>query len=219
MNKKKSFFGGLAFVVLLLLVTASVLAFGFLKDLSLQQAKAAIDSLGAMAAVVFFIMCVVRGLVFLPCGMFSVLGGMLFGPLWGTILTLLGLTIGSVCTFYLARGLGKGWAQRILGHKYDKYDGYISKDSFYKIFLMRVVPILPFDAVSCIAGMSRAKVDRYILATLIGSFPGVFIYVHFGDSVRSLSIRRMAFSVAFISAFAVMPFCYRYLMKIKQKIA
>ncbi len=219
MNKKRVYFGGFAFSTLLVLFAVSLLTFRFMKNLSLQQLKAAIESLGGMAPVVFILMCAVRGVVFIPCGLLSALGGLLFGPLFGTVFTLIGLTVGAVITFYLARVLGKSWAERTLGHKYDRYEGYISKDSFYSIFLMRVVPILPFDVVSCMAGISRARVDKYILATLIGSLPGVFIYVFFGDSVKSLSIRRVVFSAAFIIVFALLPFGYKYLMKLIQKTA
>jgi uncharacterized membrane protein YdjX (TVP38/TMEM64 family) len=219
MNENKVFIKAFVFLILLLLAALSVLALRFLNGLSLPQIKEAIDSLGGMASIVFITICVARGVIFIPCGLLSALGGMLFGPLLGTIFALCGLTTGSAITFSMARGFGKGWAKRILGNKYDKYEGYISKDYFYSMFLMRVLPILPFDAVSCIAGISGARVDKYILATFIGSLPGVFIYVYFGDSLRSMSIKRVAFSVAFVAAFAILPFCYRQLMKLIQKTA
>jgi uncharacterized membrane protein YdjX (TVP38/TMEM64 family) len=218
-NNKRVFLRSFALIVLLLLAAVSVLIFWFMNGLSLQQLKTAIAGLGAMASAAFLILCVLRGLVFLPCGLISALGGMVFGTWLGTIFSLVGLTAGSVVTFYLARRFGKGWVQRILGSKYDKYEGHISRDSFYSIFLMRAVPVLPFDVVSCVAGMSRARVDKYILATLTGSLPGVFIYVFFGDSIRSMSIRRVAISAALTAFFAVLPFFYRKLAKLIQKIA
>lgn len=219
MNKKGVYFGSFAFAALLMIFAASALTFRYVKGLSLQQLKSSIESLGGMASVAFIVICTVRGLVFIPCGLLSALGGVIFGPLMGTAFTLIGLTAGSVITFYLARSFGKSWAERTLGHKYDKYEGYVSKDSLYSIFLMRVVPILPFDVVSCIAGMSRTRVDKYILATFIGSLPGVFIYVFFGDSIRSLSIKRVVFSAVFITIFAVIPFLCKYLMKLMKKTA
>ncbi len=219
MNRKRALFRGFALIILLLLAVLSVLAFRYMNGLSLQQVKTAIESLGAMPSVVFILICIARGVLFIPCGLLSALGGMLFGPLMGTIFSLLGLAAGSFVTFCLARGFGKGWAQRMLGYKYDMYEGYISRDSFYSIFLMRVVPILPFDVVSCIAGMSRARADKYMLATLIGSLPGVFIYVFFGDSLRNLSIKRLAFSAILMAIFAVLPFCYRQLVKLIRKTA
>lgn len=219
MDKKRALFGTYAAAMLLLIAAASAFSYRFIDNASLQQVKTAIGSLGIMAPVTFIMLCVLRGLVFLPCGMMSALGGMLFGTFSGTLYTLIGLTAGSVCTFHLARRFGKGWAQRVLGHRYDRYEGYISRDSFYSLFLMRVVPVLPFDAVSCIAGMSRARADKFIYATLIGSLPGVFIYVFFGDSIRDLSLKRVIISAALIIVFAVIPFLYRYLMKLIQKIA
>lgn len=219
MNKRVAYFGGLAFTLLLLFTAAAAIALRLVEGMSLQQLRAVIESFGGMASTVFIIMCAVRGLVFIPCGVLSALGGLLFGPVQGTIITLIGLTAGSVITFYLARVFGKGWAQRVLGHKYERYEGYISRDSFYSIFLMRVVPILPFDAVSCIAGMSKAGVVKFILGTLMGSLPGVFIYVYFGDSIGSLSIKRAVFSAAFIAAFAILPLLFRYLLKYARRFA
>jgi len=214
MNKNRVFSRGFPFTILLLLASAWVLTLRFMNGLSLIEVKAAIDSLGKMAFVVFIAVCVVRGVLFIPCGLLSALGGMLFGPLIGTIFALCGITAGSVITFCLARNFGKNWVQRIMGCKYDKYEGYISKDYFYSIFLMRVVPILPFDAVSCIAGMSGTRVGIFILATLLGSLPGVFVYVFFGDSLRCMSIKRVIFSIAIIAVFAILPFCYKKLMKL-----
>jgi uncharacterized membrane protein YdjX (TVP38/TMEM64 family) len=218
MNKKKAFLSGFALSILLLILVVLSLIFKYQGDLSVQQTKASMENLGVMAPVVFIGMCILRGVVFLPCGILSALGGAAFGKLPGTIFTLFGLTAGSILTFYLARVIGKDWAKNMLGHRYDRYEGYVSKDFPYSIFLMRVLPILPYDAVSCISGMSRVGVGKYILETLLGSLPGVFIYVYFGDSVRSMSLKRVAFSVAFIGIFAIVPFIYKYSVRSKQKV-
>lgn len=219
MNKKRACYGGLAFIALSLLIAVAAVTFRFAERISFQQLRAVIDGFGGLASIVFILMCTVRGVVFIPCGLLSALGGLIFGPVLGTCFTLIGLTAGSVVTFYMARVLGKDWAQRVLGHKYDRYEGYISKDSFYSIFLMRVIPVLPFDVVSCIAGISRSGISRYILATLAGSLPGVLIYVYFGDSVGSLSLKRVIFTAVFIAVFSILPFFYRYLAKLIKKTA
>ena len=217
MNKKKALIGGLTIWIIFLLSGLAFLTSRYSGNLSVQQTKAAIEGFGILAPVVFVGMCVLRGLIFLPCGMFSVLGGAIFGKLGGTIFTLLGLTAGSVLTFYLARILGKDWAKRTMGHCYDRYEGYVSKDFPYSIFFMRALPILPFDVVSCIAGISRVSLGKFVSGTLAGSLPGVFIYVYFGDSIRSMSVKRVVFSIAIILFIAVLPFVYSYLTKSKLK--
>jgi len=179
-------------------------------SLSAQRTKAYMEGFGVMAPVVFTGMCILRGITFLPCGMLSALGGAVFGKLMGTVLTLLGLTAGSVLTFYLARSIGKDWVRRKLGYRYEKYDRYISRDFPYSIFLMRILPFLPYDAVSCAAGLSGVGLVKFVTETLVGSVPGVFLYVYFGDSIRSMSYKRIGISVAIILALAVMPFFFRY---------
>lgn len=214
MNKSRAYIGSLAIAALLLLIAVMAITLRAAEGLSIQQLRAFIESFEGLASLIFILMCTVRGLAFIPCGLFSALGGLLFGPVLGTIYTLAGLTAGSLITFYLARVLGKGWAQRVMGRRYDMYEGYISRDSFLSIFLMRIIPVLPFDAVSCIAGMSRAGAGRYAIATLTGSMPGVFIYVYFGDSIGSLSTKKVVFSVAVITVFAVAPFFFKYFLKL-----
>lgn len=217
MNRKRLLLAGFTLWILLLLSGIMFLPSGFREKLSLPHIKALIESVGVMAPIVFIGICILRGVTFLPCGILSALGGMVFGKLRGTIYTLVGLSAGSVLTFYLAREIGRDWVKRILRHRYDTYEGYISRDFPYSIFLMRVVPILPYDAVSCIAGVSGVRVGKFMSDTLAGSIPGVFIYVYFGDSVRSMSLKRVVFSFSIIMIFAVIPFFLRYLVNLKVK--
>ena len=65
----------------------------------------------------------------------------------------------------------------------------------------------------------RAEAGKFILATLIGSIQGVFMYIYFGDYVESLSIRRIVVSAAFVAGFAILPFLYKYLIKLMGRIA
>lgn len=215
MNKKKVIIGVVAFWLVFLLSAVVFTAYRYPGGLSVQQTKAYMEGFGAMAPVVFIGMCIMRGVAFLPCGMLSALGGAVFGKLHGTVLTLLGLTAGSVLTFYLARGIGKEWVRHMLGHRYEKYDGYISRDFPYSILVMRILPLFPYDVVSCVAGLSRVGLGRFAAGTFIGSIPGVFIYVYFGDSIRSMSHKRIGFSLAVILIFAVIPLLYRHITKSK----
>lgn len=186
-------------------------------NISVESIKLSIESWGKYAPLIFIMLCIGRSIVFLPCGLFSVLGGILFGPLLGTAFVLSALTAGSVYTYYMAKHLGSRWTGHIMNNSIRRLDGLVSNNGFYGVFLMRAVPILPFDVVSCIAGMSGVRLVEYVSATFFGSIPGVFIYVYFGDSILSLSYKKIILSFIFIVMFAVTPQVYRFTVKILKK--
>lgn len=213
MNKKRIMIPAAALFLLFMVLAAVLTAYRYTVSISVQQTKAYIEGFGIMAPAVFTGMCILRGITFLPCGIFSALGGAVFGKLMGTVLTLLGLTVGSVLTFYMARVIGKDWVKRKLGHRYVKYDGLITRDFSYSIFIMRVLPVLPYDAVSCAAGLSGVGLVKFVTETFVGSMPGVFLYVYFGDSIRSMSYKRIGISLLIILLLSIVPFLYRYVRR------
>lgn len=215
-NSKKTW---IILILLSVLFLTAAFAYKGYNNVSIDSVKLTIESWGKFAPFIFVLLCIGRSFALLPCGLFSVLGGMLFGPALGTAVVLFGFTIGSVITFYMARYLGSQWTERIMGERFKKVDKLVSKNGFYSVFLMRAVPILPFDVVSCIAGMSKVRLAEYVPATFIGSIPGVFVYVYFGDSIISLSPKKIIFSVAFTAAFTAAPFIYRFAAKLLKKYA
>lgn len=206
MIKHKKF----ALLLLILLFSATALLITINADLyNIDNLKRSLAGLGKLSPLIFVLLCTVRTFVLLPCGLFSAAGGVLFGPIKGTMLTLAGFTFNSLIIYYMANYLGRDFVKRLLKDKFNYIDNYVSKNSFFSFLLMRIVPILPFDAVSCIAGISKAKPKNFLAATAIGSIPGVFIYSWFGDSLKALSYEKIAISGVFIILMAIVPLLYK----------
>jgi uncharacterized membrane protein YdjX (TVP38/TMEM64 family) len=51
-------------------------------------------------------------LLFVLGALFGLAGGVLSGPLWGTVLNLIGATLGATAAFLVARYLAAGWAHK-----------------------------------------------------------------------------------------------------------
>ncbi len=189
----------------------------------LEAVRAFVSGWGEFSCLVFFAVCALRSLVFLPCGIFSVLGGMLFGPAVGTAVTVAGFTASSAFPYYMSRTMGRAWAERHFAKQLQRAQGFIMKNGFYSVFMMRAVPILPFDAVSCIGGLVRVKPADFLAATLLGSIPGVFVYNYFGNSLYAASYRKIILSAAIVGVFAAAPLLYkagrRLIVKLKRKPA
>lgn len=203
----------LIFAILIVILAAAVLF--NVRKLSVLDLKYGLENLGGFSYVVFLILCILRSILFLPCGLFSALGGMLFGPVKGVAVTLVGLTTGSLINFYLARLLGKEWAERFARGKLANIEKAISGSGFPSIMLLRLTPIFPFDAVSCVGGLTKVKVRDYIAGTFVGSIPGVFVYTYLGDLVKIFSYKKIIVSLAIIAFITLFPFLCNYIIKRK----
>jgi uncharacterized membrane protein YdjX (TVP38/TMEM64 family) len=204
--------GNIKFIILavfLSLITIIVVKFHLY---SLNDVKNMVTSYGKLAPFIFFLLCVLRPILLLPIGLFSVLGGILFGSIKGTILTVIGSTVGSIIAYYISWFLGSDFFQRYFGDKIEKYS-FDEKNAFKITFLMRVIPILPCDVVSYICGLSKINIIKYTLASFLGIIPGTFVYSNFGSSLNNVYSKQFIFSVVMIIFLSLIP----VLIKVKQK--
>ncbi len=118
---------------------------------------------------------------------FSLAAGFLFGLFWGTIYVNLGCTIGAVLAFYGARRFFKPYVQEKFGKKLKNLQEGFSKNSFVYLLVFRLNPALPVPLVNFAAGLTHIPIFIYILATSLGMFPGIAIYVYGGKQLSSLN--------------------------------
>ncbi len=106
---------------------------------------------------------------------------MLWGPFHAGLISLIGLTIGSIIAFMVARKYGRPLLIKFLDiKKMQKIENYIPKENvFWTIILLRIT--IPADILSYALGLfSKISLTRYTLATLIGIIPFAFIYSYLG---------------------------------------
>ncbi len=142
-------------------------------------------SFGSWAPLVFIIGYIIGSVTLMPAAILSITGGLVFGPLFGTVYTVIGASLGAVLSFGIARLLGRGFVQPFLKGKLGQCDAFIGRHSFPIILFMRLVPIFPFDMVNYGAGVCGIKTGSYIVATVVGIVPGSFAYVYLGSSLMN----------------------------------
>ena len=84
-----------------LLAAAAITAFTLRNRLDRAVLEAAIADLGPWGAVAFAALFASGTVLFLPGSIFGLAGGALFGPLWGTVVNLVGGTLGAALAFLL----------------------------------------------------------------------------------------------------------------------
>lgn len=173
--------------------------------------KSYINSFGIFSPIVYIIMFTLVPLTLFPDGILAVSGGMAFGVVYGTIYTIIGAVCGGTLSFYIARFLGRSVVDKLVYGKGKWFEDGVEKKGFLIIFTLRLIPLVPFDIISYAAGLSKIKFKEFLLATVFGIMPGVFIFTNLGD--KFLNIKSPEFIIAAI--LLILLFLVSYFMKRK----
>ena len=138
------------------------------------------------AILLFIVVYAVRPLVLFPASLLTITGGLLFGPVFGVLATVIGANASAMVAYWLARSLG-------FERKEDpdtagllaRWSTRMREESFVTIMIMRFA-FLPFDLVNYAAGLLRIRPVAFLLATAIGSIPGTISFTLAGASIESI---------------------------------
>jgi uncharacterized membrane protein YdjX (TVP38/TMEM64 family) len=119
----------------------------------------------------------------LPMNAITITNGLVFGPMWGGVLSWFSTVLGASLCFMLSKKFGKPFAHKIVGSSMSKAEGFFRKYGLQAMFLVRMMPFVPFDAVSYGAPLFGVPFGRFLLATSIGIIPSVFIYSYLGTII------------------------------------
>ena len=117
----------------------------------------------------------------IPGGVLTIAGGALFGlvfglPLYGTAATIIGASIGASVLFMAARSSLGGVLRDIAGPFLSKMEKEFNESPFSYMFVLRLVPAVPFAVANIAPGLLGAKYRDYIITTFFGIIPGTLAY-------------------------------------------
>ena len=119
----------------------------------------------------------------LPGTVLTLAGGAMFGTVLGSLLNWLGAVMGAVGAYLLARALGRDAVRYLLGSRIDALDRVIASHGFITLLRLRLIPVVPFNALNFGAGLAGVRASDFLAATAIGIVPGTVVFTYFADSV------------------------------------
>lgn len=135
-------------------------------------------------APVVFVPIYAVGVAFgLPGTIPTLAGGAIFGVVRGMLYNTIGANVGALLAFLMARYLGRDFVARVLKGKAAQLDQKIGSHGFGTILYLRLIPLVPFNALNFAAGISRVSLRDYVLGSLIGMLPGTLVYTYFADAL------------------------------------
>ena len=119
-------------------------------------------------------------------------GGFLFGVFPGALFNAVGATIGATVIFLAAKhGLGDR-----LAAKMDASEGAVKKikdgiraDETSYLFVMRLVPAVPFFVANLIPAFVGVTLRKYVVTTFLGILPGTVVYTWVGAGLGEVFAR------------------------------
>ncbi len=131
-----------------------------------EKLKLLLDKCGYLAPLIFVFIQIVQVIIpLIPGGVSQAVGVLVFGPFWGFIYNYIGIVIGSIIVFLLARKYGMPLIKKMFKKELiDKYIGWLDKGKkFEKFFAFAIfLPVAPDDFLCYLAGVTKITVKKYI---------------------------------------------------------
>lgn len=191
----------IAALVVFLVVTVglTVLCLPMIPMLASEEGRARLEALvsgiveenlflGICAFLLLQVLQVVVALI--PGGLIQILGGVIFGSFWGTVLCLLGTLLGEIIVFYVVRWLGMPIVETLIDAKGIKKLSFLqdTKKCELAVFILFLLPVMPKDALTYLAPLTKIKPSTFFILSMIARSPALIISNVFGSSLSDGNI-------------------------------
>lgn len=209
-------------ILLLILAGGIATALAFRDRLSVEQLTVWVGQLGWLAPLVFIACYAVATVFFLPGLLFTLAGGVLFGPLYGTVYNLAGATIGATLAFLTARYIAYDWVAEHTGNRLRPLLEGVEEEGWRFVAFVRLVPLLPFNLLNYALGLTKLRLSHYIITSFLFMAPAGAAYTYLGYAGRELAgggegyIKKALLALAVIATIA---FASRILLRLRRNRA
>ncbi len=122
----------------------------------------------------------------IPGEFVQIAGGYIYGTWLGTLYSLTGIVLGSVLVFFIARFLGYPVVRLFVSSKQmEKYNFMINnKKTDAAMFVLFLIPGIPKDVLTYIAGITPVKPLKFFAIITIGRLPALLASSYIGSSTE-----------------------------------
>lgn len=202
-------------LIILLLITAAVagfFAFDLNQILTLEYMKSRQaellqlrDSAPIMVSLAYFSLYVLVTALSLPGAVImTLLGGGLFGLVWGFFLVSFASTIGATLAFLVARYLLRDSVQDRFGDRLEPINRGIAEEGSFYLFTLRLVPVFPFFLINILMGLTPIKTFTFYWVSQVGMLAGTLVYVNAGTQLAAITELKGILSPGLLLSFALL---------------
>ena len=116
----------------------------------------------------------------------ALLGGFIFGKWIGTLIVVIGLSIGATLLYMFGNFFLKDFIREKFLNKFKKLETKFKKSEFIYLLVYRFVGGIPWQLSCLIPTIFNVKINNFFFATLIGIIPQVFLTVSIGSGLEKI---------------------------------
>ena len=194
-TKKIKIFVGLSYLVLLIVFLylffshfsiQEITSYEFIKKNSSYFVELKKSNL-FLVILVFFLLTILWVFPFLGFGSpVALMGGFILGQWIGTIIVVLGLSIGGTFLYIFGNYFLKDLIREKFLNKYQNLDKKFKKSEFFYLLVYRFIGGIPWVISCLLPTIFNVKVVNFFFATLIGIIPQIFLAVSIGSGIEKL---------------------------------
>jgi len=198
------------------LVTGITIAVVFRDQIDATALERWIQNAGVAGPLLFMLLYILATVLFLPGSVLTLTGGVLFGPVLGTLYNLTAATIGAAVAFLVARYLASSWVEKKIGGRLKQLKEGIETEGWRFVAFVRLVPLFPFNLLNYALGLTRIKLWHYIVTSYVCMLPGAFAYTYLGYAGREAIagnegiIQKGIIALALLASAAFLPRLVKY---------
>ena len=193
--KKTKIIIGLCYLILLfvfLLIFFSkfsiqeITSYDFIKENKMYFQKLK-DSNLFLLSIAFLIFTILWVFPFLGFGSpIALLGGFLFGKWLGTVLVVIGLSLGATFLYVFGNYFLKDLIREKFLSKYENLEKKFKNSEFYYLLIYRFIGGIPWQLSCVLPTIFNVKITNFFFASLIGIVPQIFLAVSIGSGLEKI---------------------------------
>jgi uncharacterized membrane protein YdjX (TVP38/TMEM64 family) len=138
---------------------------------------------GLIGVLIFAAVYVAAAVMLVPGSLLTMAAGFAYGPVGGLLVASPASVVAATTAFLLGRTALRGWTQKRIARsaRTRALDRAVGRNSFKFILLLRLSPVIPFNLLNYVLGLSDVPLGRYVVASFVGMLPGTWLYVYLGS--------------------------------------
>ena len=163
-----------------------ITSYEFIKENRLYFLKLK-DSNLFLISIIFLILTILWVFPFLGFGApISLLGGFIFGKWLGTLIVVLGLSIGATFLYIFGNYFLKDIVREKFLNRYQNLEKKFKVSEFYYMLIYRFIGGIPWQLSCILPTIFNVKIKNFFFASLIGIIPQIFLAVSIGSGLEKV---------------------------------
>ena len=116
----------------------------------------------------------------------ALLGGFMFGKWLGTVLVVIGLSVGATFLYAFGNYFLKDLIREKFLSKYEKLEKKFKDSEFYYLLIYRFIGGIPWQLSCILPSIFNVRTKNFFFASLIGIVPQIFLAVSIGSGLEKI---------------------------------